>query len=306
MNNQWITSKNLGASGGNLKKIKGEYIFQCFNILIMLIVIFLTLYPLWYVFIASFSNPIAVSRGIVIFWPSGFELASYRKVSTTPFIWSSYGNTVFYSVVGTAVSMALSIMGAYPLSKRRLRGRKYIMFMLLVTMWFSAGMVPTFMNFQSLGLLNKRLGVILAFAINTFNVILLRTFFENVPDSMEESAKIDGASDITVLTKIYLPLSIPALATITMYYFVGRWNSYFWSMMLLNDQSKVPLQVLLRKLIVDVSYSVNESQDRSLTALTDQTVIYATIVVSVIPMLVLYPFIQRFFVKGIMVGAIKG
>jgi len=289
-----------------VKSTTGERVFRGFNVLFMLLMIFITLYPLWYVFISSFSNPTAVSRGLVVFWPSGFEMASYKAVSDTPNIWSSYGNTIFYSVFGTAFSMILTVIGAYPLSKKRLKGRKFFMFVILFTMWFGAGMMPTFLNFRNLNLLDNRLGIILAFAVNTFNVILMRTFFENVPDSLEESAKMDGANDLTILAAIYLPLSVPAIATLTMYYFVGRWNSYFWAMIMLQDQSKVPLQVLLRRLIVQVSYTVNESVDRSLTTMTDQTVVYATIIVSVIPMLVFYPFIQRFFVKGLMVGAIKG
>lgn len=290
----------------SIKRTTGEKVFEVFNIIFMLIMMFITLYPLWYVFIASFSNPVAVSRGIVVFLPSGFELASYKKVITTPNIWPAYGNTVFYSVFGTLVSMALTTLGAYPLSRRRLKGRKFFMLMILFTMWFGAGMMPTLMNFQFLNLTDKRLGIILCYAINTFYVILLRTFFENVPDSMEESAKIDGANDWRILFNIYLPLSVPALATLTMYYFVGRWNSYFWSMILIQDQSKIPLQVLLRRLIVEVQSNATESQDYSLTVLTEKTFVYATIVISVIPMLMLYPFIKKYFVKGIMVGAIKG
>jgi len=284
----------------------GERVFEIFNILFMFVLIFVTLYPLWYVLVASFSNPVGVARGLVVFKPYGFELASYRKVSDTPNIWTAYGNTVFYSVAGTFVNMAFTVLGAYPLSKRRLKGRRLFMLMILITMWFGAGMMPTLLNFRNLGLLDNRLGIILCFAISTYYVILMRTFFENVPSEMEESAKMDGANDFRILFRIYLPLSVPALATLTMYYFVGRWNSYFWSMLILRDQTKIPLQVLLRRLIVEVSYSVGESQDMSAKDLSEQTVVYATIIVSVIPMLCLYPFIQRFFVKGIMVGAIKG
>ncbi|MCL2362806.1 MAG: carbohydrate ABC transporter permease, partial [Defluviitaleaceae bacterium] len=210
------------------------------------------------------------------------------------------------AVVGTAVSMVFTVIGAYPLSRRRLRGRKIITLFILITMWFGAGMIPYFLNFQRLGFMDSRWGIIFTFTISTFNVILLRTFFENVPDSMEESAKIDGANDILVLTRIYLPLSVPALATITLFYFVGRWNSWFWAMMLLRDQALIPLQVLLRRIIVETQFTTSELADVSMFQVTEQTIIYATIVVSVIPMLAVFPFIKRFFVKGIMVGAIKG
>jgi len=289
-----------------MHRTAGEKIFNVINIVFMILLIFITLYPLWYVLVASFSNPISVSRGIVTLWPDGFRLASYKRVIETKNIWSSYGNTIFYAVVGTAVSMFLTVMGAYPLSKRNLPGRRFIMFVALFTMWFGAGMIPTFLNFRNLHLYDSRLGIILCFAVSTFYVILMRTFFENVPDSMEESAKIDGANDWVILFRIYLPLSVPAIATLTMYYFVGRWNSYFWSMLLLQDQTKIPLQVLLRRLIVEVSLTMTEYADVSANTMTEQTIIYATIVVAVIPMLVLYPFIQKYFVKGIMIGAIKG
>jgi putative aldouronate transport system permease protein len=289
-----------------LSRTTGEKIFEVFNIAFMLLLIIVTLYPLYYVVIAAFSDPVAVTTGAVTLYPVGLALDSFNKVIHTENIWTAYGNTVFYSVIGTALSMVLTVLGAYPLSKRRLNGRKWITFFVLVTLWFNAGMMPTYQNFQDLHLLDSRLGILLSFAINTFNVVLMRTFFENVPDSMEESAKMDGANDWKILTRIYLPLSVPALATITMYYFVGRWNAFFWSMLLLKDQSKVPLQVLLKKLIVEVSYNVNEAVDLSASVMTEQTIVYATIVIAVIPMLVMYPFIQRFFVKGIMVGAIKG
>jgi putative aldouronate transport system permease protein len=289
-----------------LRRSTGERIFAACNGVFMVFLMAITLYPLWYVTIASFSNPLAVSRGVVTLLPHDLELASYRRVFETRNIWTSYMNTVFYAVVGTAVSMALTVLGAYPLSKRRLAGRKLFMFAIMFTMWFGAGMMPTYLNFKELGLLDTRLGLILCFAVSTFNVILMRTFFENVPDSMEESAKMDGANDWHILLRIYLPLSGPAIAAITMYYFVARWNSFFWAMLLLSDQSKVPLQVLLRRLIVDVAYSLNEYADVSANVMTEQTIVYATIVVAVIPMLILYPFIQKYFVKGVMVGAIKG
>jgi putative aldouronate transport system permease protein len=289
-----------------MKRSSGEKVFSVFNIFFMIILMLVTVYPLWYVLVSSFSSPVAVAAGWSALWPVGFTLASFHKVITMPNIWMAYGNTVYYSVVGTVLSMVLTILGGYALSKKRLVGRKFFMFVILLTMWFGAGMIPTYLNFKDLGLLDTRLGVLLCYAISTFNVILMRTYFENVPDSMEESAKIDGANDWRILLNIYLPISVPALATLTMYYFVGRWNSYFWSMLLLKTQSLVPLQVLLKRLIVEVSFTVNDAVDMSANTMTEQTIIYATIVIAVIPMLVLYPFIQKYFIKGIMVGAIKG
>lgn len=287
-------------------RTKGEKVFQIMNHAILLLVCVITLYPLWYTLIASFSDPVAVTTGAVKLLPKGFELASYIRVFSDKNIWSAYGNTIFYSVIGTLISMILTTLGAYALSRRRLHGRRIINFIIMFTMWFNAGMIPMFQNFNELGLYNTRLGILLCGAINTFYVILLRTFFENVDESMEESAKMDGASDWCIMRKIYMPLSKPAVVAVSLYYFVGRWNAYFWSMLLLKDQSKIPLQVVLKRLIVEVSYNVNNAVDISSNTMSQQTVIYATVVIAVIPMLILYPFIQKFFTKGIMVGAIKG
>jgi len=290
-----------------MRRSRGEKIFGVFNILLMCLLIFIMLYPFWYVIIASFSNPVDVARGLVVFTPSGFNLTSIRHVLGMEEVWRGYLNTIFYAVAGTAITMTLTVMGAYPLSRRRLRGRKLFMIFILITMWFSAGMVPHFLNFQSIpGMMNGRFTMLFVFAISTFHVILLRTFFENVPDSMEESAKMDGANDITVLTRIFMPLSVPALAAITLFSFVGRWNAWFWAQLLLRNPNYIPLQVVLRRMIVEASFTANETADFSMFELTEQTVIYATIVVAVIPMLVVYPFVQKFFVRGIMVGAIKG
>jgi len=296
-----------------IKRSLGEKIFNCVNIAFMVLLMLVTVYPLWYVLISSISNPLSVARGTVTFLPDNFELDAFRNVfnQTVWFdgreinvIWTAYGNTVIYAVVGTAVNMVLTVLAAYPLSKGRLRGRKFITIFFLFFMWFSAGMVPTFFNFQRLGLLDTRAAIIFAFAISPFFVILMRTFFENIPQEMEESARMDGANELTILTRIYLPLSTAAIATITMFYFVDRWNAFFWSMMLLRNPNLVPLQVVLRRLIVEAEFSF-EHIDMA-DNLSVQTLIYATIVVAVIPMLALYPFVQKFFVKGIMVGAIKG
>ena len=296
-----------------IKRTVGERIFNVFNILFMIFLVVITLYPLWYIFIASISNPISVARGIVTVIPDNLELLAYRTVlgQTQTWqgqeifvIWNAYGNTVFYAVIGTLVNMFLTILLAYPLSKARLRGRKGLMLFVLFTMWFSAGMVPTYFNFQRLGLLDSRLGILLCFAVSTFYMILMRTFFENVPQEMEESAVIDGANDFRILTNIYLPLSTSAIATLTMFYFVDRWNAFFWSLLLLRDPTKVPLQVVLRRLIVEASYSFEHFD--VVANISEQTLIYATIIIAVIPMLVLYPFVQKFFVTGIMMGAVKG
>jgi len=296
-----------------VKRTPSEKIFNIINIIFMFLLVIVTLYPLWYVLIASFSNPLSVAQGAVVLLPDNVELDAYRNVfGQTVFfdgreinvIWTAYANTIFYAVVGTAVNMIFTVLAAYPLSKMRLRGRKVITLFFLFFMWFSAGMVPTFFNFQRLGLMDTRAAIIFAFAISPFFVILMRTFFENIPHELEESARMDGAGDITILTRIYLPLSTAALATLTMFYFVARWNSFFWAMMLLRSPTRIPLQVVLRRLIVEANFALEHIDVAD--NISVQTLVYATIVVAVIPMIALFPFVQRFFVKGVMVGAIKG
>lgn len=288
-----------------IKRSFGEYVFDTVNIILLILVAIVTLYPFWYVLVASISDPSMVVAGKVFAWPVGFELSSYIKVSQIPYIWNSYGNTVIIAVGGTLVSIILTICGAYPLSKIRLRGRKFFTWIMLITMWFSAGMMPTYLNLKNLGLLNNRATLIIAWAISAFYVVLLRTYFESISDSLEESAKIDGANDLTILLKIYLPLSVPSLMTIALYYFVDKWNAYFWAMIIIRDEWKVPLQVLLKKLIAETQ-AANEYVDMNSNAVNQQTIIYATIMLATLPMLVVYPFVQKFFVKGVMIGAVKG
>lgn len=225
-----------------MKRSLGEKIFAVFNHIIMISICIISIYPVWYVFVASFSDPIAVSTGEVMLWPKGFELASYKKVLEGGTIWIAYANTIFYAVVGTLISVVLTTMGAYVLSKKRLKGRRFFNFLLMLPMWFNAGMMPTFLNMRELGLYDTRMSVLMIGAIGTFYVIVLRTFFEGIPDSMEESAKMDGAGDFRILLSIYIPLSVPAMVAVMLYYFVDRWNAYFWSMLLIKDQNKIPLQ----------------------------------------------------------------
>ena len=276
-----------------------------FAYIITALVALACLYPFWYALIASISNSDEVAMGNVLLLPKLINFDSYSEVFRQDGLWKAYENTIFYTVVGTSVNMFFTICGAYPLSKRRLRGRKFLNIFIAVTMWFQAGMIPMYLNFRDLNLLDSRFGIIISFAVSTFYVILMRTFFESVPDSMEESAKIDGANDIQTLIKIYIPLSIPAILTLTLYYAVERWNGYFWAMIMIREQSKLPLQVLLTKLIIEMEGNAN-SNAVDVYTYSSQTIVYATIMVSIIPIILVYPFIQKFFVRGIMVGSIKG
>ncbi|QLG40539.1 MULTISPECIES: carbohydrate ABC transporter permease [unclassified Paenibacillus] len=283
---------------------RGEKVFYVFNYIILGLFACLTLYPFLYVLSASISSPQAVVTGEVLLLPKGITWEAYTSVLGEKGIWTGYGNTIFYTVVGTLTSMILTICGAYPLAKKRLKGRTTINLIISFTLIFNAGMIPMYLNFQSLGLLDNRFGIIIGFAISTFNFVILRTFFQSLPEEIEEAARIDGAGDIGVMMRIVLPLSKAPLATIGLFYAVSRWNGYFWSMIMLRDESKFPLQVLLNRLVVQMKPSENMMNDVSFT--TGETVIYATIVVAIIPIIAVYPFIQKYFVKGVMIGSLKG
>ena len=284
-------------------------IFDVLNYFVIYTVALLCIYPFVYVLSASLSSAADLLNGEVLLWPKRIIWNSYAKILADQDIWMAYANSIFYTVAGTFVSILMTISGAYPLSKKRLIGRKFFTFMFVFTMWFNAGLIPFYLNMRDLNLLDSRMGIIIAFACTTFYIIILRTYFQGIPDSMEEAAKIDGANDFKILTTVYIPLSGPALSTIGLFYAVGRWNSYLWPMILLRDYSKMPLQVLLKRLIVEMNMSAeyNDVITNSLTGMVSkETIIYATIIISVVPMLALYPFIQRYFEKGIMIGALKG
>jgi len=288
-----------------MKETKGEKIFNFINIVFLLLIAVVTLYPFIYVFSASISNPDLVITGKIVLFPKDITAEAYKTVFNTRTIWTSYANTIYYTVAGTAINMILTILGAYALSKKRLPGRKFFNLFAMFTMWFQPGIIPTYLNFVDLNLIDNRASILIGFGVNVFNFVLMRTFFESVPDSMEEVAMIDGANDFQILNKVYIPLSLSAIATITLFYAVGRWNGYFWAMVLFRSDSKVPLQVLLKKLVVDITNSAVQNSDIGGTV-TRETIVYSTMIVSILPMVAVYPFIQRYFVKGVMVGAIKG
>ena len=284
---------------------KGERIFQVINSIFLVLLSLLIIYPIVYTISASLSSSDAVVTGRVVLWPVGFDLSAYKYVFGEKSIGISYLNSIFYTVAGTIMSLVLTICGAYSLSKARLHGRSVITFCVVFTMWFNAGMIPTYLNFRDLGLLDTRIGILLHGTISTYNFILMKNFFQSVPSSLEEAAHVDGANDLQTLFKIFIPLSLPSIATVALFYAVARWNEYLWPMILVDSDNLLPLQVVLKKMIVDLNVSLDRQMDVE-TKLSEETFIYATIVVSSVPMLLLYPFIQKFFVKGVMVGAVKG
>jgi putative aldouronate transport system permease protein len=283
----------------------GEKVFKVINSALLSIIALVTLYPLAYVLSASFSSSAAFRMGRVFVWPVDVTADAYAKVLFEPSIWQAYANTIFYTVAGTLISMAFTVLGAYPLSKRYLPGRRALTQLIVFTMWFAPGIIPFYMTLRDYGLLNSRLGILLPFAVSAFNLILLKNFFDAVPSALEEAAKIDGAGDMGIMLRIFLPLSMPALATVGLFYAVSRWNGYFWAMVIFQDDGKIPLQVLLKKLITDVTQRTQNASVDMDVKYTSETIIYATIVVSTAPMMLVYPYIQKYFVKGVMIGSVK-
>lgn len=287
-------------------RTKGDLIFDICNYSLMAILMIICIYPLWYVTIGSFSSAAEVSMGNVVIWPKGFNIDAYKQTLSTDNIITSYLNTIYYAVVGTSLSMIFTVLGAYPISKSRLNGRKFFTVFFSISMWFSAGLMPSYVIYNMLGLIDTRTGVLMSGLLSTFNLIIMRTAFQGVPESLEESMKLDGASDSQILIHCYLPLTIPTFMTLVLFYFVSRWNTYFWPMIILKDNAKIPLQVILKKLVVEMQGLYENMEGQDITKISQETMVYATMVVAVAPMLILYPFIQRFFVKGVTVGAVKG
>ena len=284
-----------------------EKIFNTIMCILGIIITIIALYPVYYVLIASISKPFYVDTGDIIYKPYGLCLESYKQIIGNQKIWIGYGNTIFYTVFGATVSMVLSTTLAYALASKKLVGKKFLTLFTIFTMWFNAGMIPTYMNIKSLGLLNSRMAIVLGFGMSTYNMIILKSFFQQIPDSLEEAAYVDGANNIVIFSKIMLPLSKPALATVTVFYAINRWNSYFWPMIILKDDVKTPLQVILKKMIVDRAANAADAAIVTVDSLTSPTtLIYATIVIAIVPMLFVFPFVQKYFKRGLTLGGVKG
>lgn len=267
------------------------------------------LYPMVHVLFASVSEPEALlsHRGILL-WPLGFTLKGYQTVFKNSGLVKGFQNTLLYVSLGTAVQMVMTVIGAYALSRRDLMLKKIVMFVITVTMFFGGGLIPWFLLMQRLGLYNNLWAMILPGAINTWNMIILRTGFQSLPYELEEAAIVDGASQAKILMRIVLPLAKPVLAVIFLYYMVGNWNSWFNAMVLLKDRSKYPLQLLLKELLVQDDTTASAGNGVSLSTITgyQELVKYCVIVVCTFPILCIYPFLQKYFVKGVFVGSIKG
>ena len=296
------------------RKTKGDITFSIVNYTLLTIITIICIYPVIYVIFASVSDPqrLMANTGF-LYKPLGFTLGGYKIVLKDAGVLMGYLNTIFYVVAGVAVNMVATIMGAYVLSRRNLYWKKTIMIMITITMFFGGGLIPWFLLVKNLGMYNKWTSMVFPFAINTWNMIIMRTGFQAVPVELEEAAKIDGANDIFVLTNVILPLSKAVLAVILLYYTVGAWNSWFPAMVFLRDRSKFPLQTILREILivsdtsnVGTSTNIVNSSAFNVTSAYRELVKYTTIVISTIPIMCFYPFLQKYFVKGVYVGSLKG
>ena len=287
---------------------QSDRVFYAINTLLLLITFLIVAYPIYFVIIASVSNPLAVNSGQVILAPGGFTLNGYEKILAFSRIWLGYRNTIFYVILGTAIAVVLTVSLAYPLSRKDFRMRNPLMAMVAFTMFFGGGMIPTYLVINQMNLLNTIWAVVLPGAITAQHVIIVRTFFQSIPSEMVEAAAIDGATNFKVFLKIILPLSKAVVAVIVLYVASSLWNGYFGPMIYLTDQNLYPLQLFLRQILlqndmqgVDISAAAVAEQQE-----TAQLIKYGVIIVSTVPMMILYPFVQKHFVKGVMIGSIKG
>ncbi len=289
---------------GRKKKIS---VGQIVNYTLLTLLAFICLYPFLNVMAYSLSGYNAVLSGYVTFYPIDLTMDAYKQILGKTQIWNSMRTTVIITLVGTAVSLILTIFAAYGLSRKDLPGRRFLTGMILFTMYFGGGMIPTFLVVKSVGLYDSLGALFIPQAVNVFNFIVMRTFFRNLPESLEEAARIDGASYMHVLVKIVLPLSLPIIATIGLFYAVGYWNNYFDALLYIKNPDKYTLQLRLRSLLFGEELNNSGANLEGLgTQVMTQSLKMATVAVSTIPILVVYPWLQKYFVKGVMIGSVKG
>ncbi|WP_212697699.1 carbohydrate ABC transporter permease [Vallitalea pronyensis] len=291
-----------------IKQSREDKIFDMIKITILVIALILVLYPLYFIVIASVSSSQAVNTGQVWYRPIGFNLEGYRRIFDHAMIWMGYRNTILYTFLGTSINVLLTLTLAYPLSRKTFRGGRFIMIFLLITMYFNGGLIPRYLVVQKLGLYDDWKIMVLINAVNVFNVIIARTFLKSsIPDSLFEAATIDGCSHINFLWKIVMPLSKAIIAVLILYYGIAHWNEYFTALIYLNDEKLYSLQLVLRSLLIESqAQDMLESADGAQQQDIGELLKYGLIIVSSLPVLILYPLLQKYFVQGVMIGSVKG
>ena len=295
-----------------IKMARGDRVFLTIAYVLLAFALLIVIYPLLYVISASVSSPDAVYSGEVILLPKQITVGAYRQVFQDNSIMTGYANTLFYTVVGTAIDMIVTVPCGFALAQRRVPGKNIFMGIFMFTMYFGGGMIPTFLLIKNLGLYNTRLVLVLLGAFNCYNCIICRTFFASIPAEMGEAAAIDGCTPMRYFLQIVLPISQALLGVMVLYFAVGQWNSYFNALIYIYDQNKRPLQLVLRTILVEaitnnemVKDSFDSEQASEMYKIAQQ-IKFAVIVVSSLPVLILYPFLQKYFVKGVMIGSVKG
>lgn len=285
--------------------------FDVLNKIFLAVIVILIVYPLVFVISASISDPLAVSSGKMWLWPVDITFEGYRKILQNESIWLGYRNTILYTAVGTLLHLFVLLPCAYALSRKELMGSKYILWLVLFTMMFSGGLIPTYLVIKTLGMLDTMWALVIPGVVGAWSILVARTFFQSsIPDQLVEAAKIDGASDFYMFIKIVLPLSMPIIAVMALFHAVGLWNQYFNALIYLSDRDKYPLQLILREILVVNQAQLGEGSGEQTESLIQQVrtgglIKYAVIIISSLPLLIVYPFLQRFFVQGVLIGSIK-
>lgn len=306
-----MPSMTMDSKGTKVKQPIGDVIFDIIIFIILMFVNVVMIYPLLYVLATSISDPGEVIRGNVYIIPKGFDLGAVNEMIKHPQFPTSYMNTIMYTTCGTVLTLLVTPMAAYPLATDKFKARGFISILYVITMFFGGGMIPTYLNMRMLHLLDTRLVMIIPGVISAWNLIIMRSFFRGIPGSLHESAYIDGANDWTVLWKIVMPLSKPVLATIGLFTAVGYWNDFFSALLYLNDANLYSLQMVLRSILVDATMASSGGADGQKDvdqnkAMSTQSLKSASIVLTMIPIMCVYPFVQKYFAKGVMIGSVKG
>lgn len=295
-----------------IKRTRGEQIGYFFIMLFLGLFAFSTIYPVWHVIMYSFSDSKLAMSGGLFFWPRGFSIMAYEMVFATEQIWISYGNSFMVTLVGTLVSLVLSILTAYPLSRKRLHGRSWLQMLFFFTMLFSGGLIPTYLVVSGIGLTDSFWALILPGSLSVYNMFILRNFMQAIPDSLEESARLDGANDVIIMLRIILPLCGPSIAAIAMFYGVHHWNGYMNCLLYTNSMQLQVMPMYLRTVLGGAAANAlsasasTEALGAAAKTLTEESVKMTTVAVAIIPIMCVYPFLQRFYTKGLTVGAVKG
>lgn len=293
-----------------MKKSRADIVFNTMNYAILTLVLIAVLYPLWFILIASFSDPNLVTLGKVVFLPRGITLEGYKRVFDYQQVWTGFTNSIIYTLVYTLIATYLVLTGGYFLSRRDIAGHKVVTGFFLFTMFFGGGLIPTYLVVDGLKMTNTMWAVIIPGAVSVYNMVIARSFFQSsIPDELREAASIDGCSNLRFFFKIVLPLSTTVIAVLALFHAVAQWNSYFDAMIYLTDQRKAPLQIVLRDILI--MNTVDSSMMGDAASMDERQRIsdmlkYVLIIVSSVPMFIMYPFIQRYFVKGVMIGSVKG